>query len=93
MKKLKANHKFGLTGTPVENSLEDLWSIYHVIFPQLFKGLEEYSHLSRKSIARRVRPFLLRRIKQDVLAELPKNKKRWKYQTYFLSKRSFIQHI
>ncbi|MFL0504337.1 SNF2 helicase associated domain-containing protein [Ureibacillus sp. 179-F W5.1 NHS] len=72
VKKLKANHKFGLTGTPVENSLEDLWSIYHVIFPQLFKGLEEYSHLSRKSIARRVRPFLLRRIKQDVLAELPK---------------------
>jgi len=71
VKKLKAKNRFGLTGTPVENSLEELWSIYHVVFPQLFQGLEEYSHLSRKSIARRVRPFLLRRIKEDVLPELP----------------------
>ncbi|KGR75716.1 DEAD/DEAH box helicase [Ureibacillus sinduriensis] len=71
VKKLKAQNRFGLTGTPVENSLEELWSIYHVVFPQLFQGLEEYSHLPRKSIARRVRPFLLRRIKLDVLPELP----------------------
>ncbi|MCU9612660.1 DEAD/DEAH box helicase [Caldibacillus lycopersici] len=71
VKKLQAEHRFGLTGTPVENSLEELWSIYHVIFPELFKGLEEYSHLTRKTIARRVRPFLLRRMKEDVLGELP----------------------
>ncbi|WP_453995181.1 DEAD/DEAH box helicase [Bacillus nitroreducens] len=71
VKKIKAAHRFGLTGTPVENSIEELWSIYHVVFPQLFKGLKEYSHLSRKDIARRVRPFLLRRVKEDVLAELP----------------------
>ncbi len=71
VKKIKADHRFGLTGTPVENSIEELWSIYHVVFPQLFKGLKEYSHLSRKDIARRVRPFLLRRVKEDVLAELP----------------------
>lgn len=71
VKKLKADHSFGLTGTPVENSIEELWSIYYVVFPQLFKGLKEYSHLSRKDIARKVRPFLLRRMKEDVLAELP----------------------
>ena len=71
VKKLKAKNRFALTGTPVENSLEELWSIYHVVFPQLFQGLEEYSHLTRKSIARRVRPFLLRRLKDDVLPELP----------------------
>ncbi|MDI7742982.1 DEAD/DEAH box helicase [Lysinibacillus fusiformis] len=71
VKKLKAKNRFGLTGTPIENSLEELWSIYHVVFPQLFQGLEEYSHLQRKSIARRVRPFLLRRFKDDVLPELP----------------------
>lgn len=71
VKKVKADYRFGLTGTPVENSIEELWSIYHVVFPQLFKGLKEYSHLSRKDIARRVRPFLLRRVKEDVLAELP----------------------
>lgn len=71
VKRIQADHRFGLTGTPVENSLEELWSIYHVVFPQLFQGLREYSHLPRKTIARRIRPFLLRRIKEDVLAELP----------------------
>ncbi|RSK46950.1 DEAD/DEAH box helicase [Bacillus canaveralius] len=71
VKRIQADNRFGLTGTPVENSLEELWSIYHVVFPQLFQGLREYSHLPRKTIARRVRPFLLRRIKEDVLAELP----------------------
>nr|WP_309101043.1 DEAD/DEAH box helicase [Fredinandcohnia onubensis] len=71
VKKLKADHRFGLTGTPVENSIEELWSIYYVVFPQLFKGLKEYSHFTRKDIARKVRPFLLRRVKEDVLAELP----------------------
>ncbi|MFC0560571.1 DEAD/DEAH box helicase [Halalkalibacter alkalisediminis] len=71
VKRIKAEHRFGLTGTPVENSLEELWSIYHIVFPQLFQGLKEYSQLSRKKIALRVRPFLLRRIKEDVLFELP----------------------
>lgn len=71
VKKIQADHRFGLTGTPVENAIEELWSIYHVVFPQLFQGLREYSHLTRKTIARRVRPFLLRRMKEDVLAELP----------------------
>lgn len=70
-KKIKANHRFGLTGTPIENSLEELWSIYHIVFPELLQGLREFSYLSRKAVARRVRPFLLRRLKQDVLAELP----------------------
>ncbi|WP_377888007.1 DEAD/DEAH box helicase [Alkalihalobacillus sp. R86527] len=71
VKKLRADNKFGLTGTPVENAIEELWSIYYVVFPQLFGGLKDYSHLTRKTIARRVRPFLLRRMKEDVLAELP----------------------
>ncbi|MEH7114486.1 DEAD/DEAH box helicase [Neobacillus niacini] len=71
VKRIQADHRFALTGTPVENSLEELWSIYHVVFPELFQGLKEYSHLSRKMIARRIRPFLLRRLKEDVLEELP----------------------
>ncbi|MFZ3580094.1 SNF2 helicase associated domain-containing protein [Virgibacillus sp. DJP39] len=72
VKKIQATNRFALTGTPVENSLEELWSIFHVIFPELFQGLKEYSNLSRKKIARRIRPFLLRRLKEDVLLELPK---------------------
>ncbi|TCP23424.1 SNF2 family DNA or RNA helicase [Scopulibacillus darangshiensis] len=71
VKKLKANHCFALTGTPVENALEELWSIFHIIFPELFLGLREFSTLSREKIARRIKPFLLRRKKEDVLSELP----------------------
>lgn len=70
-KKIKAAHRFALTGTPIENSLEELWSLFHIVFPELFMGLKEYSNLSRKQISRRIRPFLLRRMKEDVLAELP----------------------
>lgn len=70
-KQIEANHRFALTGTPVENSLEELWAIFHVVFPELFKGLSQYAHLTKKQIARRVRPFLLRRMKKDVLGELP----------------------
>jgi SNF2 family DNA or RNA helicase len=71
VKKLQADHRFALTGTPVENALEELWSIFHVVFPELFLGLKEFSKLSRKNIVRRIRPFLLRRLKEDVLLELP----------------------
>nr|WP_295972265.1 DEAD/DEAH box helicase [uncultured Bacillus sp.] len=70
-KKIQAMHYFALTGTPVENALEELWSIFHVIFPELFRGLKEYSKLTRDTVARRVRPFILRRVKEDVLKELP----------------------
>ncbi|WP_226526919.1 DEAD/DEAH box helicase [Metabacillus niabensis] len=72
VKKIKANYRFALTGTPVENSAEELWAIFHVVFPQLFLGLKEYSQLTNKTISRRIRPFLLRRIKEEVLHEFPK---------------------
>ncbi len=71
VKRIQANNRFALTGTPVENSLEELWSIFHVVFPELFQGLKEYSNMTREKIARRIRPFLLRRLKEDVLTELP----------------------
>ncbi len=71
VKKLTARHRFALTGTPIENSLEELWSIFHVVFPELFRGLKEFSKLPHENIVRRIRPFLLRRVKEDVLPELP----------------------
>ncbi|MGP1906535.1 DEAD/DEAH box helicase [Metabacillus sp. JX24] len=71
VKRIQASQRFALTGTPVENSREELWSIFHVVFPELFMGLKEYSTLTRKKVARRIRPFLLRRLKEDVLPELP----------------------
>ena len=74
VKKLQVNHRFALTGTPMEIALEELWSIFHVVFPELFLGLREYSELTNKQIARRIRPFMLRRVKEDVLDELPRKK-------------------
>ena len=71
VKQLKADNRFALTGTPIENSIEELWSIFHVVFPELFQGLREFSFLPNKTISRRIRPFLLRRLKENVLGELP----------------------
>lgn len=76
VKKLKAINRFALTGTPLENSIEELWSIFHIVFPELFKGLKEYANLTNKQIAKKIRPFMLRRLKEDVLAELPE-KREW----------------
>lgn len=71
VKGIQAKHRFALTGTPVENGIEELWSIYDAVFPELFQGKKAFGELTRAAVAKRVRPFLLRRLKTDVLAELP----------------------
>ncbi|MEN1935229.1 SNF2 helicase associated domain-containing protein [Paenibacillus sp. 102] len=71
VKTIQVEYRFGLTGTPVENSLEELWSIFHVVFPELLPGRKEFGDLKRENIAKRVKPFILRRLKEDVLKELP----------------------
>ncbi|RKP48823.1 helicase SNF [Cohnella endophytica] len=71
VKSLQARHRFALTGTPVENGIEELWSIYDAVFPELFQDRKAFAELSRETISKRIRPFLLRRLKTDVLAELP----------------------
>ncbi|MBO1624618.1 DEAD/DEAH box helicase [Bacillus arachidis] len=71
VKTIQAEYRFGLTGTPVENSLEELWSIFNVVFPELLPGKKEFGDLKRENIAKRVKPFVLRRLKEDVLKELP----------------------
>ncbi|WMT38868.1 DEAD/DEAH box helicase [Paenibacillus sp. D2_2] len=71
VKALQAKYKFALTGTPIENSLEELWSIFDAVFPALFRDRQTFNDLSRENIANRIKPFLLRRLKTDVLSELP----------------------
>ncbi|MCI3920830.1 DEAD/DEAH box helicase [Paenibacillus sp. TRM 82003] len=71
VKALRARHRFALTGTPIENRLEELWSIFDVVLPGLFPGKKAFGDLSRDRIASRIRPFVLRRRKVDVLRELP----------------------
>ncbi|MCM3342840.1 SNF2 helicase associated domain-containing protein [Paenibacillus sp. MER TA 81-3] len=71
VKQIQAQYRFALTGTPVENSLEELWSIFGAVQPDLFPGRKAFNELSRETVSKRVRPFLLRRLKTDVLKELP----------------------
>lgn len=71
VKQLKAVKRFALSGTPIENSLDELWSIFDAIQPGFFQNQRSFSSLSREKLARMVRPFILRRVKQDVLRELP----------------------
>ncbi|MFC5703919.1 SNF2 helicase associated domain-containing protein [Cohnella faecalis] len=71
VKTVEARYRFALSGTPIENRLEELWSIFDAVFPELFPGRREFGELSREAVSRRARPFLLRRLKTDVLKELP----------------------
>lgn len=71
VKQIQAPRRFALTGTPVENSLDELWSIFEAIFPGLFPSYRRFRDLPPERIARMVRPFILRRLKKDVLEELP----------------------
>ncbi|MEO3945832.1 DEAD/DEAH box helicase [Gorillibacterium sp. CAU 1737] len=71
VKRIRADYRFALTGTPVENRLEELWSIFHVVFPTLFPDRTAFGTLSSQEVAKRARPFMLRRWKQEVLQDLP----------------------
>jgi superfamily II DNA or RNA helicase len=79
---LVGKHRFVLTGTPVENSVRDLWSILHFVIPGYLGRREDFREryelpISRGSqpesarLAKRLRPVMLRRLKQQVALELP----------------------
>ncbi len=71
VKQIEAVQRFALSGTPIENSIDELWSIFQVIMPGLFPGKNLFRHLAHERISKMVRPFILRRVKKDVLKELP----------------------
>lgn len=71
IRKVQADQKFALSGTPIENSLDELWSIFATIMPGFFKDQKTFRSLEPEKIARLVKPFILRRLKKDVLKELP----------------------
>jgi superfamily II DNA or RNA helicase len=83
VRKLKARHRLCLTGTPLENHLGELWAQFDFLLPGLLGDNKEFTKtwrtpiekhgnkLRRDLLARRVKPFILRRRKEDVAKELP----------------------
>ena len=83
VREFNARHRFCLTGTPVENHLGELWAQFDFLMPGYLYDQKNFTHLFRKPIEQdgstsrqdalniRVRPFLLRRLKEDVAKELP----------------------
>lgn len=71
IREIRASRRFALTGTPIENSIDELWAIFQVVLPGLMPSLRKFKQLSNEKIADITRPFILRRLKQDVLKELP----------------------
>jgi superfamily II DNA or RNA helicase len=80
---LRARHRLCLTGTPLENNLGELWSLFHFLMPGFLGDAASFRRLYRTpienngdehrrlSLARRIRPFLLRRTKDQVEGDLP----------------------
>lgn len=82
VKMIQAKHRLILTGTPIENSLDELWSLFDFLMPGLLstydRFVEKYIRHPGQSngnnmevLRRKVSPFILRRMKSDVLSELP----------------------
>ena len=83
VKAVRAKHRIVLTGTPLENSVLDLWSIFDFLMPGYLgtaKDFRERYELpiakeknaeAQARLARRLRPFMLRRLKREVAADLP----------------------
>lgn len=83
VKSLRANGYFALTGTPIENNLTELWSIFDFVMPGYLLGRSKFRRLYEIPIVRhkdrealeglqkQIKPFVIRRLKKNVLKELP----------------------
>ncbi|KAL1493434.1 hypothetical protein ABEB36_011490 [Hypothenemus hampei] len=72
------NHRLLITGTPLQNSLKELWALLHFIMPNKFESWEDFEkdheHASTKDYSKlhkQLEPFILRRVKKDVEKSLP----------------------
>ena len=76
VKKINSKCNFALTGTPIENNLMELWSIFDFVMPgflftkERFKG-KFIQNKNTEELKSLITPFILRRVKEDVLDELP----------------------
>lgn len=68
---LNVPHTFALSGTPLENRLEEIWAIFQVVMPGFLPSREKFNKMTPETISRMIQPFILRRKKEEVLEELP----------------------
>lgn len=82
VKMIQAGHRLILTGTPIENSLDELWSLFDFLMPGLLSSYDRFvekyirnpgqgNAKNMETLRRKVSPFILRRMKKDVLSDLP----------------------
>ena len=83
VKQLQATHKLALSGTPIENKLEELWSVFDFLMPGFLLTMAEFNsryvnpimERQDKTVEKRLKlqiyPFILRRMKRDVAKDLP----------------------
>lgn len=88
VKKLQAGGYYALTGTPIENTLTELWSIFDFIMPGYLYAYDKFRRefevpivraqdkKTAEKLSRFIKPFVLRRLKKDVLKELPEKLER-----------------
>ncbi len=93
VKMIESECRFALTGTPIENRLSELWSIFDYLMPGILYGYQRFrteieipvvqnqdeSVMNR--LQKMIRPFILRRLKKDVLTDLPDKLEKCMYAT------------
>ncbi|MDB6017237.1 MAG: ywqA [Pedosphaera sp.] len=105
VKLIRTRHRLVLTGTPLENSVLDLWSIFDFLMPgylgtaQDFRERYELAIVRDKDVAaqarlaRRLRPFMLRRLKREVAADLPEKIEQVSYCDLNEEQRALYQQV
>jgi chromodomain-helicase-DNA-binding protein 1 len=78
LKEFNTNHRLLITGTPLQNSLKELWALLHFIMPQKFTTWEEFEKVHGNAMEKgytklhkELEPYILRRVKKDVEKSLP----------------------
>ena len=71
VKSISSRTKLALSGTPIENNLGELYTLFSIVMPGLFGTKKQFKEMDYTEIAQKIRPFILRRLKKDVLDDLP----------------------
>ncbi|MCX6905113.1 MAG: SNF2-related protein [Verrucomicrobia bacterium] len=105
VKAIRARHRLVLTGTPLENSVFDLWSIFDFLMPGYLGSAKDFRERyelpitrdrnpdAQSRLTRRLRPFMLRRLKRDVAKDLPAKLEQIAYCELTEDQRAIYQQI